>query len=90
MVSPLQGLTQPPAAAKPVITIKEVMEKTITPATNTQWNAPEAPTGEQWPALEEAIRARDAARLQTGGDPLYAPCEGCHSVFNPGVVGAAQ
>jgi hypothetical protein len=39
---------------EPVVTIKEVMEKTITPATNTLWNVPDAPTDEQWNALEEA------------------------------------
>jgi hypothetical protein len=39
----------------PHVTIKELMEKTITPATNTIWNAYEPPTEEsQWVALEEA------------------------------------
>lgn len=39
----------------PLVTIKELMEKTITPATNTLWNAYEPPTEEaQWVALEEA------------------------------------
>ena len=44
------------AAAEPVplVTIKEVMEMTITPATNTLWNVPERPTDEQWAALEQA------------------------------------
>ena len=44
-----------PADGGPLITIKELMEKTITPATNTIWNANEPPTTEeQWTALEEA------------------------------------
>jgi len=39
----------------PLVSIKELMEKTITPATNTLWNAFEPPTEEeQWVALEEA------------------------------------
>lgn len=39
----------------PLVSIKELMEKTITPATNTLWNAYEPPTEEaQWVALEEA------------------------------------
>jgi hypothetical protein len=39
----------------PLITIKELMEKTITPATNTIWSAYEPPADEaQWSALEEA------------------------------------
>jgi hypothetical protein len=49
---------QPPAApvadGSPLVTIKELMEKTITPATNTLWNVPEKPTDEEWAALEEA------------------------------------
>jgi hypothetical protein len=45
---------EPSSAAEPVVTVKEVMEKTITPATNTLWNVPEQPTDEQWTALEEA------------------------------------
>jgi hypothetical protein len=42
------------ADRQPLVTIKEVMEKTITPATNALWNASEPPTDEQWAALEEA------------------------------------
>jgi cytochrome c556 len=47
---------EPDAAANalPHVSIKEVMEKTITPATNVLWNALEPPTDEQWAALEEA------------------------------------
>jgi hypothetical protein len=43
------------ADGRPLVSIKEIMEKTITPATNTIWNAYEPPTtDEQWAALEEA------------------------------------
>jgi hypothetical protein len=44
----------PPADAPPLVTIKEVMEMTITPATNTLWGVPEQPTDENWAALEQA------------------------------------
>jgi hypothetical protein len=39
--------------ARAELTVKEVMEKTITPATNTLWNPADSPTDEQWAALEE-------------------------------------
>lgn len=41
-------------APVPAVTVKQIMEKTITPATNTLWNVPEAPSDEEWAALEEA------------------------------------
>jgi hypothetical protein len=54
----LPGSAQTPATPAidggPLVTIKELMEKTITPATNTLWNVPEAPTDAEWAALEEA------------------------------------
>jgi hypothetical protein len=123
------------AVFTPLVTIKELMEQTITPATNALWNAYDPPTDEeQWVALEEAavtllvasnvnalggtgpmdnewvqepswgafnqvminagrdalaaIRARDHEALLEAGDVLYPPCEGCHQLFNPGVVSA--
>ena len=33
-----------------------------------------------------ATKAKDHAALLTASDVLYPPCEGCHLVFNPGVV----
>jgi hypothetical protein len=43
------------ADGSPLVTIKELMEKTIAPSTNTLWAAYEPPTEEaQWVALEEA------------------------------------
>jgi cytochrome c556 len=126
---------QAPAAPRfePLVSIKELMEKTITPATNQLWSAWEAPTtDEQWAAMEEAAvtllaasnltalggtgpmdqswvrepawqafdramidageaaldasRKRDADALLAAGDQLLPPCEGCHQLFNPGVV----
>lgn len=122
------------ADGRPLVTIKELMEKTITPATNTIWNAYDPPADEEtWVKLEEAavtllaaanvaalggtgpmdnewakepqwkafnqvminagydalkaIRARDHEALLAAGDVLYPPCEGCHMLYNPGVVG---
>lgn len=45
---------QAPAAVEPLVTVKELMEKTITPATNRLWNVPDTPTDQDWNALEEA------------------------------------
>ena len=53
-VSGQQGANSNPAFT-PLVSIKELMEKTITPTTNTIWNAYEPPIEEeQWTALEEA------------------------------------
>lgn len=54
-----QGHSQQPGGAtadgRPLVSIRELMEKTITPATNTLWNAWEPPTEDsEWQALEEA------------------------------------
>jgi hypothetical protein len=49
-----QAPAAPVADGSPVVTIKELMEKTITSATNTLWNVPEKPTEEEWAALEQA------------------------------------
>jgi hypothetical protein len=56
---PLVAISAAPHSAaaaepQPLVTIKEVMEMTITPATNTLWNVPERPTDEEWAALEQA------------------------------------
>jgi hypothetical protein len=54
---PLVAITNTQSSAaepQPLVTIKEVMELTITPATNTMWNVPERPTDEEWAALEQA------------------------------------
>lgn len=53
--TPAQEETTDAPEFTPLVSIKEVMEQTITPATNTLWNAYEPPTEEQqWVALEEA------------------------------------
>lgn len=54
LVSPAIGRAQPPEPGRPLVTIKELMEKTITPATNRLWDVPDAPTDADWTALEEA------------------------------------
>jgi hypothetical protein len=45
---------EPGLADRPLVSIKEVMEKTITRATNTLWSVPDSPSEEEWAALEEA------------------------------------
>jgi cytochrome c556 len=63
-----KGATSP--GFTPLVSIKELMEKTITPATNTLWNAFDPPTAEeQWAALEEAAVTLLAASsvVATGG-----------------------
>ena len=64
-----QELQSREIAFTPNISIKELMEKTITPATNTIWNAYEPPsTDAQWEALEEAaITLLAAAKLNELG-----------------------
>jgi len=54
MLSEAQAPSGAAATAPPLVTIKELMEKTITPATNTLWGAYEPPSDDQWPLLEEA------------------------------------
>ena len=84
------GKAQPPAGAAPQssMTTKQLMETTITDASNAIWNAFDAPTSdEQWAGLEKAALALiDATKLNAVGDVLYAPCEGCHLQFSPGPV----
>jgi hypothetical protein len=133
LVTIAPGAQESPPAARRAVTIKEIMEMTIAPASDTLWSAQEAPTDREWLALEqaavtllvaanavaaggggprdadwakqpawqafdrvlgeaayaalEAVRMRDVAALQSAGDVLYPPCEGCHLQFNPAVVG---
>jgi len=50
----------------PAVSIREIMEKTITPASNTIWSFYEAPTEDsQWAALEEAAVTMVAAASLT-------------------------
>ena len=120
-------------SSQPGLTTKQLMETTITEASNALWNAFDPPTSDdQWAALEraalslidaaklnavggtgpmdrewaaqpawkpfnaamleaseaalQAVRAKNHEALLAAGDQLYAPCEGCHLQFNPGVV----
>ena len=119
--------------AAPTVPIKQLMETTITDASNAIWAAYDPPASdEQWKTLEQAavelvaaakinaiggtgpmdnewakqpawkpfndtmlaaseaalaaIRKKDHMALLAASDALYPPCEGCHLVFNPGVV----
>jgi hypothetical protein len=75
---------QPPAPTPhPTMPIKQLMETTITEASGTfndaMLHASEA-------ALAAAARTKDHDALLKAGDLRYAPCEGCHLQFNPGVA----
>jgi malic enzyme len=119
----------------PLVSVREIMELTITPATNKLWSAWEEPASDaEWRQMEEAAitllaasnlialggngsmdmewaqqpawktinatmiaagqaalaasRNRDQQALLAAGDNLLPPCEGCHQLFNPGVVDA--
>ena len=56
---------QPPAAPQPTMPIKQLMETTITDASNAIWAASDPPTSaEQWAALEKAALALiDASQI---------------------------
>jgi len=118
---------------QPTMPTKQLMETTITDASNVIWNAFDPPkSDEEWAALEKAalalidasklnavggtgpmdkdwaaqpawkpfneamlqasqgaltaIRAKNHEALLAASDQLYPPCEGCHMLFNPGVV----
>lgn len=50
-----QEADAPVADGRPLVSVKELMEKTITPVTNTLWSAYEPPeTDDEWLRLEEA------------------------------------
>ena len=54
------------AALQPAVSILEIMEKTITPASNTIWSFYQAPTEDsQWASLEEAAVTMVAASSLT-------------------------
>lgn len=62
--------------ARPLVTVRDVMEKTIAPATNTLWNVPEKPTAEDWVALEEAaVTLLVAANVVAAGGTAPADAE---------------
>lgn len=133
VIAALSAQPPPGVVQQPTLTTKQLMETTITDASNAVWNASEAPASEdQWAALEQAalalidaaklnavggtgpmdkewaaqpawkpfneamlqasqsalaaVRAKNHEALLAAGDQLYAPCEGCHLQFNPGVV----
>jgi len=95
----LQGTAlalQAQEAPQPLVSIKELMEKTITPATNTLWNAFEPPTEEaQWQALEEAaVTLLSAAQAMSlgGTGPMDAAWvkEPAWQAFNQIMISAGR
>ena len=86
---------QAPEAGEPLVTLKELMEKTITPATNRLWNVPEMPTDEDWAALEEAaITLLTAAQVNglggTGPKDAEWAAEPAYQAFNQAMIAAAR
>ncbi|MFK7864974.1 MAG: hypothetical protein AB8B95_12205 [Pseudohongiellaceae bacterium] len=59
----------PSAAAEPILSIKQLMNGIVTPATNTIWGAYQLDTPAQWQEVEEAAIAVIAAGnlMQSGG-----------------------
>lgn len=59
--------SEPPAALSPQVSIMEIMQQTITPATNQLWSAWETPTTpKEWRLMEEAAVTLLAASSLTG------------------------
>ena len=93
VILPLSAQT--PADGRPLVTIKELMEKTITAATNRLWNVPDAPTEEDWTALEEAaitllVAANVAALGGTGPMDNEWVKEPAWKSFNQVLISAGQ
>jgi hypothetical protein len=89
---------QTPAVAdgsRPLVTIKELMEKTITRATNRLWNVPEAPTDQDWAELEEAAitllaAANVAAMGGTGPKDMEWVQQPAWKAFNGVMINASR
>ena len=93
VILPLSAQT--PADGRPLVTIKELMEKTITPATNRLWDVPDAPTDVEWAALEEAaitllVAANVAALGGTGPMDNEWFKQPAWKAFNQAMIGAGQ
>jgi hypothetical protein len=92
---PLLSRSQPPEPGEPLVTIKELMEKTITPATNRLWSVPETPTDEDWAALEEAaITLLAAAHVNslggTGPKDNEWVTQPAYQAFNQAMIAAGR
>lgn len=79
----------------PLVSLKELMEKTITPATNRLWNVPEQPTAEEWTALEEAaITLLAAAQVSalggTGANDNESAAQPAYQAFNDAMIAAGR
>jgi hypothetical protein len=92
----LQAQTPAEREFRPLVSIRELMEKTVTPATNTLWSAWQAPeTTAEWNAMEEAsITLLAAANLSalggTGpmdGEWVEAPA---WQAFNEAMIAAGK
>jgi hypothetical protein len=86
---------QAPDDGGPLVSIKELMEKTITAASNRLWNVPDAATDEEWAALEEAavtllVAANVAALGGTGPMDNSWVKEPAWTAFNRAMIAAGR
>jgi cytochrome c556 len=92
---PVLTAAQAPTRGEPLVTLKELMEKTITPATNRLWNVPEMPTDEDWAALEEAaITLLAGAQVNalggTGAKDNEWAASPAYQAFNQAMIAAGR
>jgi hypothetical protein len=95
LLDPTIGWAQPPEPGRPLVTIRELMEKTITPATNRLWDVPDAPTDQDWAELEEAaITLLVAAVVDgiggTGPDDNKWTANPAYQAFNETMIAAGR
>jgi hypothetical protein len=90
---PLLSQNRPPSPGEPLVTIKDLMEKTITPATDQLWRVPETPTNAEWATLEEAaITFLAAAQVSslggTGPEDKEWAAQPAYQAFNQTMIAA--
>jgi hypothetical protein len=80
---------------QPLLSIKQVMESVITPATNTLWEIYEPTTDDDWQRLEQAAITTITAAVLTGQggsgeNDMKSVKEPAYQVFNQLVIKAAS
>jgi hypothetical protein len=92
---PLLTHSQSPEPGEPLVTIKDLMEKTITPTTDQLWRVPETPTDADWATLEEAaITLLAAAQVNslggTGPEDRKWAAEPAYQAFNQAMIAGGR
>ena len=96
LITRAQDAGPAPADVTPLVSIKELMVKTITPATNQLWSAYDAPeTPAEWRVMEEAAITLLAASSLTGAGgtgPMDAEWarQPAWQAFNQAMIGAGK